>query len=748
MSRTPSQAVPDAALRFHLAVQGSRFAVMTLMAAVAGVGQLTGLLHFDLAVGAVAYATGIASVAVFRALYRHTASRGAVARLHPAWMTVDTVLICWSIWITDDQYPLWLIWFLIHTAAAAFVAGRRAAHAVLAVSSLAYLATLAVMGRVTGFDSQLALALGRLVLLFGSTYFMVRGIADLRDKRRQVAALHAEQSQRLAEVQHLAAELDLRSRELVEANLRAQEANRAKSQFLANMSHELRTPLNSIIGFAEILAERVEGRLEPRFEKFLHNILVSGKHLLGLINDILDLSKIEAGKMQLVFEPLSLGDLVRGVESVMHSIAAQRSVTLATELDRDLPPIVADAPRIKQTLYNLVSNAVKFSPAGSTVSIRARALAADESPLAAPSVALEVEDRGVGIRRQDQQLIFDEFRQVDGRTTRNMGGTGLGLALVKRFVEMHGGVVGVESEAGRGSLFRVVLPVDAGAVEPRRADGEPLSFGFRLDAVTAAADGDAPLVLVAEDDDDFFASLAPDLRAAGYRVRRAARGDEALEMVAAEPPDAIVLDLVLPVRDGWEVLKQLKATPATADIPVLIVSVVSDHELGIALGADDYFLKPLDRRRFLDRLRGLVDPRAVRRPRALVIDDDPQVHDYLGVELESIGFDVLVADNGRAGLDIARRVRPEVIVLDLVMEGLDGFRVGAELQADPETAGIPIVVFTSKDLTDEERGRLATGISAVLSKAPEDRRRLVELLRHLRARHPPRKEEDVHGLGG
>jgi signal transduction histidine kinase/CheY-like chemotaxis protein len=738
-----------AALRFHLAVQSSRLGVMSLMALVAGVGWATGLLVFDVRRAAFAYGAGVLTVALFSGLCRRAAARGGAPPLHVGWMAADTLIICWTIWIMGDRYPLWLIWFLIHVTAAAFVAGRRAALAVMAASCLAYLGTLVLMGRVAGLDQQLLWAIGRLTLLFGSTWFMVRGIADLREERLKVAALHAEQTRRLEEVRRLAEELDSRSRELAEANLRAQEANRAKSQFLANMSHELRTPLNSIIGFSEILVERLEGQVEPRLAKFQQNILTSGKHLLALINDILDLSKIEAGKMELVFEPLSVGDLVRGVESVMHSIAAQRSIRLDVELDERLPPLVADGPRVKQTLYNLVSNAIKFSPPGSAVTIRARALAASASPLAAPSVVLEVEDRGIGIRREDQQLIFDEFRQVDGRTTRNMGGTGLGLALVKRFVELHGGRVTVESEVGRGSLFRVVLPLDAAAAEPRRADGEPVSFGFELSrAAEALAEGDGPLVLVAEDDEAFYAPLAAELRAAGYRVRRAARGDEALEMVTVERPSAMVLDLVLPVRDGWEVLKQLKASPATAEIPVLIVSVVNDHELGLALGADDYFLKPLDRRRFLARLRELAAPAAARRPRALVIDDDPLVHDYLGLELEGLGYEVLAARDGRAGIETAIARRPDVVVLDLVMEGIDGFRVGAELREHPATADIPIVVFTSKELAADERRDLARRMSAVLSKAPEDRRRLVDLLRGLEARHAARKEPDAARLGG
>ncbi len=724
-------ATADGALRFHLVVQRSRLGVILLMGSVAMVARATGLVHFDWLGGAIAFAVGVGSAFLFMALYRAAARRGSSAPLHYGWMALDIAILCFTVYLVEDSSPLWLIWFLTNTTAAAFVAGRRAALAVMAASVAAYLSLLIGMGRIQGLDRELALAAGRLILLFGGTWFMVRGIADLRDKRLQIAALNQEKSARLAELSRLTVELDRRGRELERANQRIQEANRAKSQFLANMSHELRTPLNSIIGFSEILSEKLDGRIDPRFSRFLQNVLGSGRHLLGLINDILDLSKIEAGRMELAFEPVSVTDVVHGVASVMHGVAAQKRIEIAVEVEPELPPLIADPPRLKQILYNLLANAVKFSGEGSPVRISARRLPEPEAALGGDGVVLEVVDRGRGIRREDQRLIFEEFRQVDGGTTRNMGGTGLGLALVKRFTEMHGGRIECESEPGEGSRFRVVLPVDARRAPGRRAAGDPVSFGFEVADARAALDP-RPLVLVAEDDDEFFRGLAGDLAAAGYRVERARDGKEALVKARALTPGSITLDLVLPGLDGWEVLKALKEDPATARIPVIVVSLVANHELGFALGAADYFVKPLDRSDFLARLRELVPPTGGdRRPTVLLIDDDPQVHDLLELELAEAGYELVGATGGAEGVALAVARRPAVVVLDLLMEGMDGFEAAAELKQRAETADIPILVFTSKEISAADRERLATRAEAALSKAPEDRRRLLAEIRRL-----------------
>jgi len=732
-------AVDANTLRYNLAVQRSRLGVLLLMAAVVLVARTTGLVQFDLMGGAVVWSLSVASVPLLMILQRRARSARTASRLNTSWMIADIGNICWTIFLIRDSSPLWLIWFLTNTSAAAFVAGRRAALAVMTASSVAYLLLLVGMGKITGLDRELALASGRLTLLFGGSYFMINGIASLRERRIQIATLNAENSLRLAELSRLTGELERRGRELAQANIRILEANRAKSQFLANMSHELRTPLNSIIGFSEILADKLDGKIEARFLRFLHNILTSGRHLLGLINDILDLSKIEAGKMDLVFEPVSIYDIVHGVSSVMHGIAAQRRIQIEVTVDPGLPVLVVDPPRIKQVLYNLLSNAVKFSRDGDEVQVRVRAAAAADSGLSGPGLVIEVSDHGIGIRSDDQQLIFEEFRQVDGGRTRNMGGTGLGLALVKRFVEMHGGRVEVESEPGRGSRFRVVLPVDASAVTNRRNGGDPVSFSFTRTAAREAFLEPGRTVLVAEDDDVFFRALAGDLETAGYRVVRAASGDEVLDLVLAENPIAISLDLVLPGRDGWEVLREIKSNPRTASVPVIIVSLIENHELGFALGADDYFLKPLDRERFLERIRELTPERAESESSAvLVIDDDLQVHDYLEAELAEAGYRVYSASGGKEGIELARALQPDVVILDLIMDGIDGFQTAGELARRPETAQIPILVFTSKDLTMDDRKELAGPGTVLLGKAPDERRRLVSAIRELEARRRAR----------
>ncbi len=741
-------------LAVNLTVQRSRAIAFVGMYVVAMAGRLAGILDFDYRWAHVLVVTAVGSAVACYQLYRQGLDRRWKIELNVVWMTCDVFFLTWMVYLTHGSSDLWLVWYLTNTAAAAFVAGRRATLRVAVANCVAYLLLLVLIGEIRGLDRALGVALIHLGLLYAASFFFLRGIADLRDKRHRIRELARDRSQQLEELKRLTATLDRQARDLADAHLNSQESSRAKSQFLANMSHELRTPLNSIIGFSEILCEKLSDQLEPRYGKFLNNILDSGRHLLGLINDILDLSKIEAGKMDLSLEKVSFGDVVHGVRSVMLGVVGHRGIKLDVDHVEELPPLVADGPKVKQILYNLISNAIKFSPDGSTVQIAARALSAEVSLLGVPTVEIRVADQGIGIAPEDQIAIFEEFRQVDGGVSRAHGGTGLGLALVRRFVEMHGGIVSLESTAGRGSTFTVCLPVDASRVmlTPEAAAREttlseelvPRSVERPAADPVATFQDDSPVVLVVEDDEPFYRALAADLEGTGYRPRWAHHGEEALRLAGELQPAAITLDLSLPGMDGWEVLKALKDDTLTAHIPVIIVSLLENHELGFALGAEDYFVKPLERRHFLARLEDLLgDAGATPRP-ALIIDDDPQVHQLLEEELEKAGYEVLTAGDGAEGIELAAARRPAVIVLDLMMPQMNGFEVATTLREDPATADIPIVVLTAKELTPPDRERLHGKIQGMLSKAPMDRLLIVRTIREIEHRWTARQRTEHH----
>jgi signal transduction histidine kinase/CheY-like chemotaxis protein len=544
--------------------------------------------------------------------------------------------------------------------------------------------------------------------------------AEVEDKNRALAGkLH---------------ELEISERRASESKQRALEANRAKSVFLSTMSHELRTPLNSIIGFASILLQRLPGKVEERYERFLTNILTSGQHLLGLINDVLDLSKIEAGRMELLAESVNVASILESVQNVMRGVTTEQQINIEVELPPDLPEITADAAKLKQIMFNLLSNAVKFSPRGSTVTVRARHLDGEQSPLGLESVQIDVVDRGIGIRQEDQEVIFEAFRQADSSATRRYEGTGLGLALVRRLLSIHGGEVTVESEPGSGSTFTVDLPVVARELRAFKAVA-----GKKVPEATAAPAAPesslAPMmkVLVVEDEPVSFHALASALEGEGYTVVGARDGEEALEVAEKERPAVISLDLVLPRLDGWDVLKHLKSKPSTRRIPVVIVTVLENRELGLALGADDFFVKPVDRNAFIQRVDQLARQHEPTegRPKILVVDDDPAVHDLLGAELESEGYATLRADDGPQGIELARSELPALVVLDLLMPGMSGFEVAFELRADPATANVPIIVLTAKDLTVADRELLSGRIASLIPKGADSTQRLTDAIRDL-----------------
>jgi signal transduction histidine kinase/DNA-binding response OmpR family regulator/ligand-binding sensor domain-containing protein len=492
-------------------------------------------------------------------------------------------------------------------------------------------------------------------------------------------------------------------RELQIKNAEAEEANQAKSRFLANMSHELRTPMNAIIGFSEILTERLATQIDAKSMNFLRSILSSGKHLLDIINDILDLSKVEAGKMEIFPERFAVRGAIESVGQVMKGLSARKSISFAIDVATEVDTIETDQAKFKQILYNLLSNAVKFSKPDSVVTILARRIEATSTT--PDSVSIAVMDRGIGIAREHLNVIFDEFRQVDATASRQYGGTGLGLSLVKKFVELQGGTIGVTSTPGEGSTFTFTLPVNfQGATIPSpivSADGTVIPPGNRI--------------LVVEDDDQAYGAISTYLVSGGYVPIRARHGDEALKLARSMKPVAMTLDIVLPGIEGWEVLRKLKADEATASLPVIIVSMIDNRELGLAFGADDYFTKPVDWPRLMRRLRELtINARTPEKPRLLLIDDDVAVHDLLEPELTRLGYQLAKAYSGADGLALAELGKPDVIILDLTMPGMTGFQVAALLKQHEVTARIPILVFTAKDLSEHDREQLRSASGFVM----------------------------------
>jgi signal transduction histidine kinase/DNA-binding response OmpR family regulator len=545
------------------------------------------------------------------------------------------------------------------------------------------------------------------------------------DSFTEVEAFNTSDLRKLARVREHAVSAISKARilrELQIKNRQAEEANQAKSTFLANMSHELRTPMNAIIGFSEILVERLEDQILPRYVGFLRSILGSGQLLLSIINDILDLSKVEAGKMEIFPEIFGVRGGIDSVCQVMKGLSARKNISFEVDVASDVGDIETDHAKFKQILYNLLSNAVKFSRTGSVVTIRAWRVPSGEPGPA--SMALSVIDRGIGIAPEHLQLIFDEFRQVDGTSSRQYGGTGLGLSLVKKFVELQRGKIEVESTPGEGSCFTFTLPLRfQGATIPSpivNRDGSVIPPGDR--------------VLVIEDDDDAYESLSGYLQAAGYVSIRARSGEDALRLARTMAPVAITLDLVLPGMGGFDVLRRLKADEVTSSIPVIVISMIDNRDLGVAFGADDYFVKPVDWPRLMRRLAEITASAAKQRARLLLIDDDVSIHDMLEQELTHAGYELEKAFSGAEGLVLAESSKPDVIILDLMMPGMSGFEVAELLKQHEQTAAIPIVVLTAKELTEADRQRLQAGTSTLVMKGSAAGARLIRAIRSLDAR--------------
>ncbi len=637
--------------------------------------------------------------------------------------TIGAVRLGLSLQAVDAQIAALLRWrgglivaFLVLSTLAIYVISRRITRPVKQLTDQAKKIADGFLDQVIPVDSRDEI--GQLALSFNNMAWALKG--NISEKERVLAELQ-ELNQTLED------RIRQRTAEIEAINKQILEATRHKSEFLANMSHELRTPLNAVIGFSEILLDRMLGDLNSKQEEYLHDIMTSGLDLhdimtsgldlLSLINDILDLSKIEAGRMELDLNIFDLPILLDNTVKFIKERASRHGIQLTLEVDERLGDFNGDERKVKQVLLNLLSNAMKFTPDGGRIILK--------TATADGLTQISVSDTGIGIATENLQQIFEEFQQIRGDHEGKGEGTGLGLALAKKFVELHGGTIWVESVVGRGSTFTFTLPMRA-----------PVEKATESPTMAQPAPNQTQLVLVVEDDPRAVKLLSTYLFEEGYTIEVASDGEEGLKKARALHPAVVALDILLPKVDGWEFLTRIKADPETRGIPIIILSVVEERGKGFALGAVDYLTKPFQREELIAALRRISISTRLRDPAAkvLAIDDDPMALELVRAIGEAEGYRVLSATGGEEGVALAKAELPALIILDLIMPEVDGFAVVDQLGDDPTTRAIPIVILTNKQLTTGEKNRLNGRISHMAQKGEFRRANFVDLVNRLAGR--------------
>jgi signal transduction histidine kinase/DNA-binding response OmpR family regulator len=586
--------------------------------------------------------------------------------------------------------------------AAALLAARRIARP---VADLSLAADAVARGETASVEERGGVELAHLARRFNEMADAVRGVRTelevrVRQRTEELTRANAELEAQKQELVAQRQELEQQQRELREKNAEVERGDRLKSEFLANMSHELRTPLNSIIGFSELLAEQAGAKLTPAEGRYLHDVQASGRHLLQLINDILDLSKIEAGHVVLDLAEVDPGAAVAEATGLVLPAARAKRIDVRAAAAA-VPAVRADPAKLRQVLLNLLANAIKFAPEGSAVEVGAAA--------AGDRVRFSVRDRGPGIDPALQARLFQPFVQGESPLVKKHQGTGLGLAICKRLVELQGGEIAVESAPGAGATFSFTLPAAPGAAP-------------------AAGEDAKPLVLLVEESAAGARTLREWLEGEGYRVVHVDGGVDAWELAARIRPAAVVLDPAAEGRDAFRLLDDLKRRKATRHIPVVLSTTP----------AAEFATKPPEREQILGTVADSAGPGGgALPPTVLAIDDDPGARAILRAIIEPAGYRVLLAEAGTVGLELARAERPSVVIVDLVMPDLSGFDVIVALQADERTRDVPIVVLTGADLAPADRARLDARVRAISAKGAATREELLAAIRRATARPAP-----------
>lgn len=508
-------------------------------------------------------------------------------------------------------------------------------------------------------------------------------------------------------------EITVKNIELENEKIKTEEANNALKKFLATFSHELRTPLNSIVGFSDFLATDFENLPQDKIKDFMKNIHASGQHLQQLINDILDLSKIEAGKLELHIEGYPVEYFAESVSRVLQSEIQKKNVSLKFSISPQVDQLFVDQTRFKQILVNLVSNAIKFSETNEKVEVEIKRIDNE--------FEVSVKDQGIGIKSEELPKLFKPFQQTKSRGEKE--GTGLGLAITKRLVELHGGSIKVDSIWGKGTTVTIRIPMVLGFENSLMAadisDQQSNLQGTLKEYMESETQKNKkPLVLIIEDNLQATQLLEMYLRDAGYETEVARDGLEGIEKAKKLKPSIITLDLMLPLKDGWQVLKDLKNHPVCKDIPIVIISITDEKKLGFSLGAVDYFVKPVNKEDLLATLKRIPIKKTAGRdhPRVLVVDDDKTAVELIEVILDTEGYEVIKTYNSSEGLKMAIDYKPDLMILDLIMPEISGFQLAYKIRQHDETKNIPIIILTSMEIDQETREKMEGVVSTVMSK--------------------------------